>query len=140
MTTLAEFLDARLAEDEATALAAEARGRWVAGDEGIYETDGGCIATGPYGCGIGCEADHIARHDPSRVLREVEAKRRILSGHVPEAFGGNTLPTGKVLCLSCATLNRHEQWTGRSYPCSTVLALATVWSDHPDYRTEWNPS
>lgn len=57
-------------------------------------------------------ADHIARHDPARVLAECEAKRRI----VEWASDGEG----------------EFHW-------STVLApLAAVYADHPDYREEWS--
>ncbi|MEW2051673.1 DUF6221 family protein [Streptomyces sp. NPDC005476] len=32
-------------------------------------------------------AQHVALHDPARVLREVEAKRRVLDRHVPQSCG-----------------------------------------------------
>lgn len=55
-------------------------------------------------------AGHIARHDPARVLREVEAKRRILALH--------------------EELNEPHLY-------EAVQHLAAVWSDHPGYRPEW---
>lgn len=73
---------------------------------------------------------HIARHDPARVLRDCEAKRRIVDAHSferlptdddePEAFSD---------CADC--------W--QTVPCLTLRHLATVYADHPDYRDEWKP-
>ena len=51
------------------------------------------------------DAQHIARHDPARVLRQAEAHRRILAVHQLEDGG----------CESCTS----EYW-----PCPTVRALA----------------
>jgi hypothetical protein len=73
-------------------------------------------------------ATHIARHDPARVLREVEARRRTLEWHlrVPDPRAGYDLPDQ---CGPC-----YDEW-----PCYDVRNLASVWSDHPDYREEWRP-
>lgn len=57
---IAEFITARLAEDEAAAEAAE----------GTCHFDGSSE-----------DADHYERHDPARVLREITAKRAILADH-----------------------------------------------------------
>lgn len=72
-------------------------------------------------------AGHIARHDPARVLREVEAKRRILEHH-----SESTLPNGIHLgtCMTC------DNW---EMPCPTLRLLADPYSDHPDFRSEWAP-
>jgi hypothetical protein len=70
-------------------------------------------------------AEHIARHDPARVLREVEAKRRILEryralvedfDHVDE------------------TVFEH---TRRATLEDALADLALPYADHPDYREEW---
>lgn len=55
---------------------------------------------------------HIARHDPARVLREVEAKRAIVA----------------------LTLNLTD---GDPDEFSTLRHLAAVYSDHPDYDEAW---
>jgi hypothetical protein len=52
--------------------------------------------------------EHIARHDPARVLADVEAKRRIV------------------------------EWDAEQPVDRGVLnILASVYADHPDYREEW---
>jgi hypothetical protein len=76
------------------------------------------------------DARHIARHDPARVLREVEAKRVILAGHRPDE-------RERYWCGRCRIVRDDNIWVGPAYPCSTLLALAAVYSDHPDYRAEW---
>lgn len=56
-------------------------------------------------------AEHIVRHDPARVLREVAAKRAILD-----------------ICVNIMG--------GPDY-YEMVAMFADVYSDHPDYRAEW---
>lgn len=67
-------------------------------------------------------AGHIARHDPARVLREVVAIRQVVGLHEDSGDYGSL---GPGPCSSCSGA---EDW-----PCATLLALATGWSDHPDY-------
>lgn len=64
---------------------------------------------------------HIARHDPARVLREVESKRRIVDWE----------------CRYRTTVEkRGEDWAHRA--TGPLRALASVYADHPDYRDEWS--
>jgi len=66
--------------------------------------------------------EHIARHDPARVLREVEAKRSIV-----EQYEGYVKERTRLM----------NGWPNIEIP-PFMLALAAVYSDHPDYRTEWS--
>ena len=72
--------------------------------------------------------DQIANGGPvpdPRPLREVDAKRKILAAHaVYEMYHDE-------YCSSCGDVPQV------AYPCATVLALAAVWSDHPDYDKGW---
>lgn len=68
-------------------------------------------------------AEHIARHDPARVLREIEAKRQIVDLH-----GGN-LNIDLTFCSHCE----------HAMPCPTLLMLALPYADRPGYRDEWRP-
>lgn len=152
--TIEEFIEARLAEDEAIANAAGVgdRARWeyfpdngsderanVAHGE-VYAPD----ATRTYAYtvdggrqveGIECayitmdhegilpsvepeQAHHIARHDPDRALREVAAHRDLLDFYAEV----------------------RRVWQRDYLKADLVLGkLATIWSDHPDYRPEWAP-
>ena len=106
---LAAFLRARLDEDEAAARAA-ADGPWTSSGPYVDAPGAGIIMQARHTE----DAAHAARHDPARVLREVEAKRAILA-----------------------------QWQAQP-PDSPVLTnalyqLAAVYSDHPGYRPEWKP-
>lgn len=66
-------------------------------------------------------AEHIARHDPARVLRDVDAKRQIIAECIPSRVGGSELELSDALG-------------------EVVLAfLALTYAGHPDYREEWRP-
>jgi hypothetical protein len=67
-------------------------------------------------------AEHVARHDPARVLREVDAGRRTLERHRPDRSG----------CQYC------ERPPGPG-PCPDLADLLDRWSDHPDYDQGWKP-
>lgn len=66
--------------------------------------------------------------DPDRVLAECAAKRRIVEAHHWEEEWEN----GVRFTSDCA-----DCW--QSPPCHTLRILATVYSDHADYRPEWKP-
>lgn len=144
---LVAFIRARLDEDEAVARNAPG-GPWRADDSEC------CIATDEEGCiletgclGYGSTREvvvrHVTRHDPARVLRGVEAKRRILAAHGPTtpAIVGGTLdyPDAAKLCGTCGPGDdwQAEQQPYGHVPCYTVRLLAIEWSDHSDYREEW---
>jgi hypothetical protein len=148
---IVEFLRARLDEDERTARAADVK----QGDDPEWKVSPVLAAriVGQHGaltvrsardnrpvarvesCGDDEAPDnildgdsvgtHIARHDPARVLREVEAKRRIVDLHVAA----------------------HAQFADYGTPRDgaqdalddVLRLLALPYSDHPDYRAEWAP-
>lgn len=118
------FLRARLDEDEKTARAA-AEGPWkirkstrALDDElGISSGDVEIVGPGYEGGGVWDrpDAEHIIRHDPARVLDEVDAKRRILD--------------------EC-------NWGGPDHGdvyWAVLERLALPYAGHPDYRGEWRP-
>lgn len=109
MSTLVEFLLARVAEDEAVARAAgdEAPSPWR-NDCGTLSDARGTQMAGYAGEAAG---PHIARHDPARVLAECEAKRRIVEA-VASGFYDSDLEVA-------------------------LRDLAAVHADHPDYLAEW---
>ena len=125
MTDLLAFLTARLDEDEAAAKAAwgvEWDWRYVAQPFGERPSIAHTV--------------HIARHDPARVLREVEAKRAILAEHGP-ANGGRDSDRCRVCTAIAHTGVGHTDARRFRAPCPTLLILAAIYSDHPDYRQEW---
>lgn len=127
--TIVEFLEARIAEDEAVARRAGGPSHtpclhWEAGEtngDGIRRIDGVPVA----GHSWPHEMDHIARHDPARVLAECAAKRRLLRAHAKWCH------------------NVHDtQYPNMDYDASywwTLLVFASVYADHPDFQEEWRP-
>jgi hypothetical protein len=121
--TLTEFLLARITEDEIVALESKSSGdgAWVEetrasggfGDIRSSSWDGHAVLYDDSGNRE--DRDHILRWDPARVLRECEAKRRIIENHERHA----------------AT---RQGWGASRY---AVQCLATVYADHPDYLPEW---
>jgi hypothetical protein len=127
--TLTEFLAARLDEDQAAAEALKVE-RWVLDNEWVFgETSADVIASLNNDQLSTATGEHIARHDPARVLAEVDAKRRILELH---ADGHE-----------CPTFDREiggEPVTGYyGDDCPTLRRLALPHADHPDYDPEWQP-
>lgn len=71
-------------------------------------------------------AAHIARHDPARALREVEAKRKRLAAYT----------------AARAAADKHGDRYMAGVADGLAVAVkddASAWSDHPDYRAEWAP-
>lgn len=64
-------------------------------------------------------ADHIARHDPARVLREIDAKRRVIVGLQHLLRGDDPFVT--------------------SIADDSLRALAEPYADRPGYRDQWRP-
>lgn len=74
------------------------------------------------------EDEHIARHDPVRILREVEAKRAVINmvplsqEEAEERFAGFFVEEG-------AGWEKAQEYV--------LKHLATIYADHPDYQQEW---
>jgi hypothetical protein len=130
------FLTARYDEDDAGARHAFADHN----DSGPHWTEvtTGAVDTGGTGLdsiivtGDGPMARHIADWDPARVLAETAAKRKLLEAG------------GPYCDMYCDDPDNQPVW---DFPlvhyigCSADQAaklLATVYSDHPDYRKDWN--
>lgn len=127
---IVEFLKARYDEDEQVARAA-ASGSWWAVDAGEYGaevyTTGEVVAASREGGGVGLEdAVHIARHNPDRVLREIEAHRSIVAFY--EALNDHPMRSDAAF---------HWQ---RLAMKQTVRKLARIYADHPDFDPEWVPT
>jgi hypothetical protein len=65
--------------------------------------------------------------EPERALREVAAKRAILKQYQDSRNLLSKQETYDLVRAGVAALR------------VAVMFLATVWSDHPDYRQEWAP-
>jgi len=106
---LAEFVAARLDEDEAAANA------WL-----------------PVGNPTSAQREHIASADPGRMLREVEAKRKILA----LAAEADDIEE----CLIFETATRPPQAGRVTIGDKIRRQLASAWSDHPDYALVTAPA
>ncbi|MGW4703253.1 DUF6221 family protein [Streptomyces sp. NPDC004285] len=121
MDDLIAFLRARLDDDAELALAASP-GPWHPDEEHdeVLAVDDVTVAEGfaLSGRQLRATVDHIARHDPARVLAEVDAKRRRLD-QIAEAIAAG-----------------HD-----SYDLAAVLLPleALPYADHPDYQDTWRP-
>ena len=120
---LVAFLKARLDEDERAARRAGDSFRQI-GETGVIVATEGDRAEECASANWAGIAEHIVRHDPARVLADIEAKRELLADY--ERF----------------VAERRRMMGGwDSYPAvSPVLAaFAAVYADHPDYRYDWRP-
>ncbi|WP_436702391.1 DUF6221 family protein [Nocardioides sp. BYT-33-1] len=112
--TITEFLLARIAEDEADARTMQ---QWIddmnANPPLAYEQE---------------DPPDAAFADPNRVLAECEAKRRIIDEH-PRCDVHDRPGAECDACQRCGD--------GSIWPCDTLLALASVYADHPDFDPTW---
>ncbi|MFC8176174.1 DUF6221 family protein [Streptomyces sp. NPDC013012] len=117
---LVTFLHARLDEeaDLARRCDGDGRGKWTAQGRTVDFCRGELAGFHP------TIALHVALHDPARVLREVEAKQRVLARHAfSPAIGDPELPWD----------DRDDcQYDGEPWPCDDLLDLALPYADHPD--------
>lgn len=154
MLTIEEFIAARLNDDEQAATQCQERDWQFSGSNChvlAERSANGSFRTIAW-CANGYDDDlsnsiHIANYDPGRVLREVEAKRALVADleaqkHFLNQYqwygcdamtddpSGNPdlpdVPTGRP-----CTCGRDEDVKRR------LGLLSSVWSDHPDYRSEW---
>lgn len=152
--TLAEFLLARIAEDERVARAAD-----VKQGDASWKRHGPIALSDPRAFKVRSERDsrpiarvedvagdiddpdcataildgsavseHIAHWDPARVLAECEAKRRIVEDYAK--------------CVRLRDIEHHvTDYSGGELAAyeTAVRFLALPHADHPDYRQEWKP-
>ncbi|WP_049566833.1 DUF6221 family protein [Streptomyces sp. SBT349] len=131
---LIAFVRARLDEDEA-------RARAAAQDGAEWQHDGHAIVALPERdlVALGSQdyiepehARHITRHDPARVLAEVDAKRRIAKLYEDhERLDRETFEAEGQHARSLSSL-RAAYWDACRH-------LALPYASHPDYRQEWKP-
>ncbi|MFG3276210.1 DUF6221 family protein [Streptomyces luteogriseus] len=133
MEDLVGWLRAQLDTDERIARAATL-GPWVQSGIGDY---GWTVDFGRPGAGVEtadteqglADADFIAAHNPTRVLREIDAKRqalRMAEQATEQAESRDYLVNGpaKMMLVCLKPVLRH---------------LATVYADRSGYRKEWRP-
>jgi Family of unknown function (DUF6221) len=137
--TIVEFLEQRVAEDEAVAMRASP-GPWTYGDiesvagGSLYDTDQMIASilwdnddTRPirrpiYEREADANGAYMASHDPVRVLAECAAKRRIMEAfeYREERAGESNVTAAHATGLLMA-----------------LRMLVVVYSGHTDYRPEW---
>ncbi|MFJ6810639.1 DUF6221 family protein [Streptomyces anulatus] len=134
MDDLVQFLKNRLAEDEAIATA-PTKATWATAEWRFAEVDGDPFVD------LGTnhltrvsslnehEMQHIARHDPARVLAEVSAKRELLDRYENPDASEAVAPS----------MNRLTASVERAVLGLAFCYLALPHADHPDYRDDWRP-
>lgn len=134
MTDIAAFLNARLDEDEAIARAVDDNsapfdGQWKNDNNVALRTYNDWVLAykpnaEPWRTGV---LDHIARHDPARVLAEVATKRAIVGlwRHADAAYQRDEYDP--------------EQGAAESALSDVLVHLALPYADHPDYDESWRP-
>lgn len=135
--SLVEFLRARLDEDQEAARRC-APGPWAL----VGEPRETRVVSCPTGVAVALgwlrDAEHIASHDPARVLADVAAKRAILDLHKPErVWTGSKYEDGK--CTTCLLWESQGYSRYEDFPCPTLRALVAMYADHPDYDPAWRP-
>jgi hypothetical protein len=127
MDELIAFVKARLDEDEAAARGLCGDGPYIA--EWLISGEFIFVGTDPLPeepivhARDERVAQWIARHDPARVLRDVEADRQLLFKY---EIGKKLLP-GPYKLGYCEALEE------------VIKIRAARFSGHPDYRDEWKP-
>ncbi|MET8334385.1 DUF6221 family protein [Streptosporangium canum] len=143
MSDLVAFLRARLDEDEQAAQA----GAQLHEDEPADPSYAGGVADlEAAGWEPGAARrfnDYVARFDPARTLREVEAKRRILAMHGDDAGECSTCGRNSYEENPGAHLRDEPEmidvWRPAAWPCATLRLLALPYADHDDYEEDWRP-
>jgi hypothetical protein len=124
MDDLVQWLRAQLDEDERTARATIWDGSGNKLDWELIASATVDVGGDEFYVGDRTIANHMMAWEPARVLREIDAKRQIISEHDTEGWKiGDRV---------------HDcQWTDR--PCRTLRLLALPYADRPGYREEWRP-
>ena len=113
--TIIEFLEARITEDEYEAKTCLAR----------YERGEGA-----------------SKRRWIRMLAECKSKRVIIGLHQPDRILENWYWSQRK-CAECG--GTWHKWLNNDVPtdigpeqgCATLRAIAAIYSDHPDYKDEW---
>lgn len=124
MDDLVQFLRARLDEDEQAARRAGDSFRQI-GETGVIVATEGDRAEECASANWAGVAEHIVRHDPTRVLCEIDARRKLLNKYAEVADND---------------VNEVEYAHGYANALGEAVRLtALTYADHPDYREEWRP-
>lgn len=160
---LVAFLTARLTEDDTAARACcrprqpmEGGEVWSVEDCVPSEPDavpsGAWVVTGPEGeQGVGLmssdyRAQHIARHDPARVVADVNAKLRLVDAYLTTKAEQDAIATRMTDALSAGDVPAREDaglWRKtearlEALEFPLMLAALPYW-DHLEYDERWKP-
>lgn len=136
---LVTWLRVALDEEEAAARVAT-KDQWIADGTRVTDAAGSTVARMAVPSGLYqqrmADAAHIARHDPARVLREVEAKRQIIGEVLRyeakiDSEWGCCHDAESIGAGSCPEINPNE--------IQALRLLAMPYADRPGYRDEWRP-
>ena len=137
---IAAFIRDRLDDEErvATAARSDSEGRWKRDDffrdSAAIVDDTGKFVVYDEGSPTEEQADHIAAHDPARVLRQVAALRAVVDEHYDINEGD---------CATCVEgqwgYPTHGSAIAARWPCKTLRHLAAIWHAHEAYKPGWAP-
>jgi hypothetical protein len=133
--TLAEFLLARIDEDETVARESFYEGQhWYAEEESVQSWPGGEDDDRVWMADRKRDAQHVVNWQPVRVLAECEAKRGVvgLLAIAEEQYQATRLGAADYADVARAQITRDAL-------LRAVQFLALPYADHPDYREEWRP-
>lgn len=83
----------------------------------------------------GEDFEHIVRHGPARVLRDVKAKRELLELH--PCAGADI---GEPFCATCTPDDDlYSEGLANRWPCRTLRLLAAGYDTEPGYQEAWRP-
>lgn len=141
MDDLAHWLGKQLDEDERIARAVEDRsapwdGQWMADGNSAVRTANGHVLFyrhGPAPLKPGL-ADHVAEWDPARVLREIEAKRRMLDEVLKyeakiDGEWGCCHDPDEIAAGQCAETQPQD--------VTALRLLALPFADRPGFQESW---
>jgi hypothetical protein len=130
--TLAAWLQAQLATDEALARAATP-GPWETryGFPAYVSAPGSGVTINAVTADMEpADAAHIAANDPAATLARIEATRKVLALHEVSSWYSEVLDAWIATCSSCSTPEDEM-------PCPTIHALASQYADRDGWREEW---
>jgi hypothetical protein len=135
MDDLVQFLRDRLDEDERAARRAGDSFRQV-GETGVIVATEGDRAEECASANWAGIAEHIVRHDPARVLAEVDVKRQLLDEVLAyeakiDGEWGDCHTADAIAAGQCPEIQPKD--------ITALRLLALPYADHPAFKPEWRP-
>lgn len=145
---LVQWLHAQLDEDQRIAEAArdQSSAQWhhdTSYDNGYVYDENSQAVVYDEGTPAHEEAEHIAAHDPARVLREIEAKRRLLDDYTVTARIRDEAAERIKATVDHPDSKDLETWDRAQQEAAIlegpVRLAALPFNNQPNYREEWRP-